>query len=246
MTLQLVESATSSALASASPSPNSPSQSPASMSMHLAHVETAEVSEEQVVTEETGSASTLTASPQSCSTLQDLKTQVDRRGWRIRWEENKLSEQEFRARVILDMGNEDAELPWSGVYLGLKRAKQAAAELALASMTRQLVESATSSALASASPLPSSPSEKNSAVSSPTWSGSALQDLKTVMDRQQRSFRWEEERVSEQVWRARIVLPQPGGHDSVLAWSEPCLGLKKAKQAAAAIALGHVNQSISP
>ena len=178
--------------------------------------------------------------------LQDLKTQVDRRGWKIRWEENKLSEQEFRARVILDMGNEDAELPWSGVYLGLKRAKQAAAELALASMTRQLVESATSSALASASPLPSSPSEKNSAVSSPTWSGSALQDLKTVMDRQQRSFRWEEERVSEQVWRARIVLPQPGGHDSVLAWSEPCLGLKKAKQAAAAIALGHVNQSISP
>ena len=76
-----------------------------------------------------------------------------------------MSEQEFRARVILDMGNEDAELPWSGVYLGLKRAKQAAAELALEYMALQLVESATSSALASASPSPNSPSQSPASMS---------------------------------------------------------------------------------
>jgi hypothetical protein len=64
--------------------------------------------------------------------LQALKTQAERRGLKLRWEDELVSEQEWRARIVLttSAGN-DMELPWSGACLGLKRAKQAAAELAL-------------------------------------------------------------------------------------------------------------------
>jgi hypothetical protein len=44
--------------------------------------------------------------------------------------------------------------------------------------------------------------------------------------------------VSEQEWRARFVLPTSAGHDTELLWSSVCLGLKRAKQAAAELALG--------
>ena len=64
--------------------------------------------------------------------LQALKTQAERKGLKLRWEDELVSEQEWRARIVLttSAGN-DMELPWSGACLGLKRAKQAAAELAL-------------------------------------------------------------------------------------------------------------------
>ena len=61
-----------------------------------------------------------------------MKTQAERKGLKLRWEDELVSEQEWRARIVLttSAGN-DMELPWSGACLGLKRAKQAAAELAL-------------------------------------------------------------------------------------------------------------------
>jgi hypothetical protein len=66
------------------------------------------------------------------STLQALKTQADRRGLQIRYEDERLSEQEWRARIVLTTSaGHDMEIPWSSVCLGLKRAKQAAAELAM-------------------------------------------------------------------------------------------------------------------
>ncbi len=42
--------------------------------------------------------------------------------------------------------------------------------------------------------------------------------------------------MSEQEWRARIVLTK-AGHDILLPWSRVCMGLKRAKQAAAMTAL---------
>ena len=66
------------------------------------------------------------------SALQALKTQADRRGLQLRCEDERVSEQEWRARIVLITSEGHAtELPWSSVCLGLKRAKQAAAELAL-------------------------------------------------------------------------------------------------------------------
>ena len=64
--------------------------------------------------------------------LQALRAQAERRGLQLRWEDELVSEQEWRARIVLTTSaGHDLELPWSGACLGLKRAKQAAAELAL-------------------------------------------------------------------------------------------------------------------
>jgi hypothetical protein len=71
-----------------------------------------------------------------------LKTQAERRGLKLRWEDELVSEQEWRARIVLTTSaGDDMELPWSGACLGLKRAKQAAAELALDCMLQQPVYS---------------------------------------------------------------------------------------------------------
>ena len=73
------------------------------------------------------------------SALQALKTQADRRGLQIRCEDERVSEREWRARIVLTTSaGHDMELPWSSVCLGLKRAKQAAAELALDFMKQQV------------------------------------------------------------------------------------------------------------
>jgi hypothetical protein len=62
----------------------------------------------------------------------ELKTQADRCGLQLRCEDERVSEQEWRARIVLTTSaGPVTALPWSGVCLGLKRAKQAAAELAL-------------------------------------------------------------------------------------------------------------------
>jgi hypothetical protein len=50
----------------------------------------------------------------------------------LRYEGEQMSELEWRARIVLTTSAGHAtELPWSGVCLGLRRARQAAAELAL-------------------------------------------------------------------------------------------------------------------
>jgi hypothetical protein len=46
--------------------------------------------------------------------------------------------------------------------------------------------------------------------------------------------------VGEQGWRARIVLTTSAGQDMELPWSSVCLGLKRAKQAAAELALDYM------
>jgi hypothetical protein len=75
-------------------------------------------------------AAAATTSP--ASALQALKTQADRRGLQMRCEDEKVSEQEWRAHFVLTTSaGENIDVPWSSVCLGLKRAKQAAAELAL-------------------------------------------------------------------------------------------------------------------
>jgi hypothetical protein len=66
---------------------------------------------------------------------------------------------------------------------------------------------------------------------------SALQALKTHADRRGLQLRCEDERVSEQEWRARFVLTTSAGHDMELPWSDPCMGLKRAKHVAALLAL---------
>ena len=63
-----------------------------------------------------------------------------------------MSEQEWRARIVLTTSaGHDMELPWSSVCLGLRRAKQAAAQLALDVMLKQQVYSAAQGAKGDAS-----------------------------------------------------------------------------------------------
>jgi hypothetical protein len=169
-------------------------------------------------------AAAAAATSPPASALQALKTQADRCGLQFRCEDERVSEQEWRARIVLTTSaGPVTELPWSGVCLGLKRAKQAAAELALDCMPQQ-------------------PQAASTTPSGSPAQSSALQDLKTVLDRQQERYHCEEQRVSEQEWRARIVLLPSERRmlASELAWSEVCLGRGNAKQAAAAIALMHL------
>ncbi len=56
-----------------------------------------------------------------------MKTQAARRGFQIRYENERVSQQERRARIVLTKAGHDIFLPWSRVCMGLKRAKQAAA-----------------------------------------------------------------------------------------------------------------------
>ena len=90
--------------------------------------------------------------------------------------------------------------------------------------------------------MPQQPQAASTTPSGSPAQSSALQDLKTVLDRQQERYLCEEQRVSEQEWRARIVLLPSERRmlASELAWSEVCLGRGNAKQAAAAIALMHL------
>jgi hypothetical protein len=72
---------------------------------------------------------TSAATSPPANALQALKTQADRRGLQLRCEDERVSEQEWRARIVFTtLAGHATELPWSGVCLGLKRAKQAAAE----------------------------------------------------------------------------------------------------------------------
>ena len=78
-----------------------------------------------------------------------------------------------------------------------------------------------------------------------TATRSALQALKTITDRGGFSIEYEKEKVGEQEFRARIVLKDLAGAPTVLAWTEACLGLKKARQAAAELALTMLPQQLS-
>jgi ERCC4-related helicase/uncharacterized membrane protein YgcG len=267
------------------------------------HVPSGAASEENVA----AAAAAATSPP--ASALQALKTQADRRGLQLRCEDERVSEQEWRARIVFTTSAGHAtELPWSGVCLGLKRAKQAAAELALDCMLPQQVytpgggggsgggggggggagspapgrsalqdfstvldrqhgrfqreeQRAHPPAVSSPNGLPHSPpastgvqrplhvptgaaGEGNvaaaaaaAAAAATSPPASALQALKTQADRRGLQLRCEDERVSEQEWRARIVFTTSAGHATELPWSGVCLGLKRAKQAAAELAL---------
>jgi hypothetical protein len=76
---------------------------------------------------------------------------------------------------------------------------------------------------------------KLSAASKPP--ASALEALKTLANNRGLQLRCEDERVREQEWRARYALTTSEGHEQELPWSSVCLGLKRAKQAAAEVAL---------
>jgi hypothetical protein len=65
----------------------------------------------------------------------------------------------------------------------------------------------------------------------------ALEALKTLANNRGLQLRCEDERVSEQEWRARYALTTSEGHEKELPWSSVCLGLKRAKQAAAEVAM---------
>jgi hypothetical protein len=66
------------------------------------------------------------------SALEALKTLADRRGLQLRCEEERVSEQEWRACfVVTTVSGRAMEFPWSGVCLGRKRAEEAAAEVTL-------------------------------------------------------------------------------------------------------------------
>jgi hypothetical protein len=72
---------------------------------------------------------------------------------------------------------------------------------------------------------------------------SALEALKTLAKNRGLQLRCEDERVSEQEWRARFVFITSEGHEKELPWSSVCLGLKRAKQAAAEVALDYTHSS---
>jgi hypothetical protein len=64
---------------------------------------------------------------------QEFKTLVDRQKWTMRYEEEKMSEQEFRARVVLIKSEGEIEkLAWSQASGSKQKAKHAAAEIGLA------------------------------------------------------------------------------------------------------------------
>jgi hypothetical protein len=82
--------------------------------------------------------------------------------------------------------------------------------------------------------------EKLSAASKslmPKPPASALAALKTLANNRGLQLRCEDERVREQEWRARYALTTSEGHEQELPWSSVCLGLKRAKEAAAEVAL---------
>ena len=63
------------------------------------------------------------------------------------------------------------------------------------------------------------------------------------MDRRAWKHRFEDEKLGEKVYRARIVLVKDGGEELMLEWSERCEGLKRAKQGAAEIAIEYIEQN---
>ena len=83
--------------------------------------------------------------------------------------------------------------------------------------------------------------QASAATSPPVKLVSALQALKTHADRRGLQLRCVDERLNEQEWRARIVFTTSEGHATQLPWSYPCMGLKRAKQAAAALALDEID-----
>jgi serine/threonine protein kinase len=234
---------------------------------HPLHVPTGAAGEENVAAAVVAAAAATTP---PASALQALKTQADRRGLQIRCEDEQVSEQEWRARIVLTTSaGHDMELPWSSVCLGLKRAKQAAAELALDCLPPQQDYTPGGGGggrgggggdipgLSHSPPVSTdvqhplhvptgAAGEENvaaavvAAAAATTPPASALQALKTQADRRGLQIRCEDEQVSEQEWRARIVLTTSAGHDMELPWSSVCLGLKRAKQAAAELALDSI------
>ena len=173
------------------------------------------------------------------SVVQDLKTLVDKNMLGSRYEIEKIREQEFRARIVLRKSGGDGDgensLPWSDTCLGKQKAKHAAADIALSHLLslEQLYFSAHL--------LPVS-----TAATEISKSGaSALQNLKTVVDRLTWTFRCEEEIFFEQVFRARIVLIKPEQPKFLpLPWSETFMGKQSAKHAAADIALSYLHSSV--
>jgi hypothetical protein len=156
---------------------------------------------------------------------QELKTLVDRQKWKMLYEEEKLSEQEFRARVVLIKSEgEREELAWSQASGSKQRAKHAAAEIGLLAC------------LTSQPPPNSSPAA--AAASSPTNSPTELQIL---VDRRKWKMQYEYEKLGEQEFRARVLLTNSEGVEEQWAWSQASGSKPKAKHAAAEIGLSRLS-----
>ena len=129
-----------------------------------------------------------------------------------------MSEQEFRARVVLTKSEGEIEkLAWSQASGSKQKAKHAAAEIGLARFQAP-------------SPPPNSSPTAASATNAPT-------ELQILVDRQKWKMQYEYERLGEQEFRARVRVIKSEGVEEELAWSQASGSKSKAKHAAAEIGL---------
>jgi hypothetical protein len=157
---------------------------------------------------------------------QEFKTLVDRQQWTMHYEEEKMSEQEFRARVVLIKSEgEREELAWSQAWGSKQKAKHAAAEIGLLVCLKK-------------QPPPNSSPAAAAAAISPTNSPTELQIL---VDRRKWKMQYEYEKLGEQEFRARVLLTNSEGVEEELAWSQASGSKSKAKHAAAEIGLSRLS-----